>query len=308
MTVEGKQLRPLKVTVSRDLCGGAGRGTYRSFCRMPAQTPHCALGLSSSTRSSPTLQRSTTTRPMQIEGPALLESSVPLCCSRGHATRTLDDPRACPRRHCLRCLLLQASKPSGARPLLFQITIFPWLSLIDVHLVKDREQGFRRDCTQASMLPGAEEEGHQRVTLFSPVSISSSQPPDPACIWINGPCNKCSWATCSLMGRFCYGVICSEILVLLELLPVALSDGSNDGSELVSSFNCFLFAPHETFTILQESRLVIWSCAVSLAVQAHRPCRALSHNVGAYVWPSPVNSFKCLQNSSVHPRSVCELR
>ena len=66
--MEGKQLQPLKVRLSRDPRGGADRVSSRSFCRVPAQTPQCAPGLSSSTtRSSPSLQHSAiTTRPTHL--------------------------------------------------------------------------------------------------------------------------------------------------------------------------------------------------------------------------------------------------
>ena len=41
------------------------------------------------------------------------------------------------------------------------------------------------------------------------------------------PCNKLHHATCSLIGRFCCGKIFVNVCVLLELLLLALWDGSN---------------------------------------------------------------------------------
>ena len=101
---------------------GVGRGTSRSLFRVPAQTPSCVLGLPSSTRSWPLLRRSTTTSPKQMGGPARLESSPRGCCvpvssSRGHETRTLDGPRACPERRHLGDLLRDLGCPSTPRPL-----------------------------------------------------------------------------------------------------------------------------------------------------------------------------------------------
>ena len=64
-----------------------------------------------------------------------------------------------------------------------------------------------------------------------------------------------------LIGCTCCGVTCGRFFVLLELLPSALSDvkiGSNDGSELVSSFG-FLFLVHEALPMLVGSRLVVES-------------------------------------------------
>ena len=40
----------LRVTPNREQHGGVGRGTSKSLCRVPAQTPPCVLGLWSSTK------------------------------------------------------------------------------------------------------------------------------------------------------------------------------------------------------------------------------------------------------------------
>ena len=63
-----------------------------------------------------------------------------------------------------------------------------------------------------------------------------------------------------VLGLFCCGMIRVRIFVLLELLPLALSDlkiGSNGGVEVVPSLGCFLFHCTKLCAMLQEIRLVI---------------------------------------------------
>ena len=72
------------------------------FSRVPAQTPQYALGLSSATRSSPRCsaeqQQDLCRLEVQHCWNPLQNCVVFLCLALRRATRTLDGPRACPRR------------------------------------------------------------------------------------------------------------------------------------------------------------------------------------------------------------------